>query len=66
MFDIVVKDKRDDDAQEVVDHHALLPHELFHNVFTHAPALFSELFGTGDMLEQWWSQAAEFRGPVVQ
>ena len=53
VFEILMKDEIDDDAHIVIDHHALLPHEVFHNVSTHAPALFSELFGTGDMSEQW-------------
>jgi hypothetical protein len=40
-------------------HHALLPHELFHSIWSEAPELFKYLFyGSDEELLQWWSDAA--------
>ena len=61
-FIMVIQDKIDIDATAIVDHHALLPHESFHSIFKFAPELFDALFGIGDMLEEWWRQAAEVGG----
>ena len=38
---------------------ALLPHEVFHTLYTHAPEVFGKvMFGGDGILEQFWREAA--------
>ena len=62
-FELTLQHKQDEDLTVNKAHHAMLPHDAFRSINKYAPQLFDELFGTGDVLEQWWSQAAEFGGP---
>ena len=39
------------------DHYALLPHEVFYQLYKHARPLFAELFGDEESLREWWSLA---------
>ena len=39
-FVIILQDKIHVDRIVVSEHHAMLPHDVFHNVFTYAPKLF--------------------------
>jgi hypothetical protein len=74
VFDLVLKDKAEHGTEPaIVPHFALLPHEVFHTLFTRAPDLFDWLLtGGDDNLRAWWRLAEEAKDswytdhPVIQ
>ena len=62
-FKLVLNNIEDYGTQPgVVDHYAVLPHEVFHSLHLHAPQLFQELFGTSDQLAEYWQHAQRTGG----
>ena len=53
------------------DHSAILPHEVFHSLYTFAPEIFRKIMGTPEDLLEFWDTASEVgddwyrRHPVV-
>jgi hypothetical protein len=53
------------------DHSAILPHEVFHSLYTFAPEIFRKIMGTPEDLLEFWDAASEVgddwyrRHPVV-
>jgi hypothetical protein len=58
-FDMVFADKETGDTVPG-KHWGLLPHELFHTIYTTAPELFQYLFvGSEENLEYFWRKTME-------
>ena len=74
VFQCNYADRSEDYIQpRPIDHSALLPHEVYNSLYTHAPEVFRHLVsGTNSELEQWWQEAQRVlpewhaRHPAVQ